>query len=72
MSHAMAPGANVDLYIANNALSQMDAVAKVVKDDKVNTLSQSYTFPEWISTLCPRRCTCSTSFSPTSIISSAP
>jgi subtilase family serine protease len=52
-SHAMAPGANVDLYIANNALTQMDAIAAVVKDNKVNTLSQSYTFPEWIFNYLP-------------------
>ena len=48
VSHAMAPAANVDLYIANNALSQADAIAAVVSDNKVNTLSQSYTFPEWV------------------------
>ncbi|MDV3244470.1 MAG: hypothetical protein LYZ66_04760 [Nitrososphaerales archaeon] len=48
VSHAMAPGASVVLYVANNALSQADVIAKVVKDNKVNTLSQSYTFPEWL------------------------
>ncbi len=48
VSHAMAPAANVDLYIANNALTQADAIAAVVSDNKVNTLSQSYTFPEWV------------------------
>jgi subtilase family serine protease len=47
MSHAMAPGAAVDLYVASNALSLSDVVSKIVKDDKVNTLSQSFTIPEW-------------------------
>ncbi len=46
-SHAMAPGAAVDLYVANGALSLADALAKIVDDNKINTLSQSFTIPEW-------------------------
>ncbi|HYB45495.1 MAG TPA: protease pro-enzyme activation domain-containing protein, partial [Nitrososphaerales archaeon] len=53
VSHAMAPGANVDLYIANNALTVADAIAAVVQDNKVNTLSQSWTLPEWIFSFLP-------------------
>ena len=53
LSHAMAPAANVDLYIANNALTQADVIAQVVKDNKVNTLSQSYTFAEWFFNYLP-------------------
>jgi len=47
-AHAMAPGATVDLYVANGALSLADAVSKIVKDGKVNSLSQSFTIPEWV------------------------
>lgn len=48
ISHAMAPGAKVDLYVGNGAISIADAISKVVKDHKVNTLSQSWTNPEWL------------------------
>jgi subtilase family serine protease len=46
-SHAMAPGASVDLYVANGALSLTDAISTVVQDGLVTTLSQSFGTPEW-------------------------
>jgi subtilase family serine protease len=42
VSHAMAPKADEIMYIANNALTFSDVIASVVQDDKVNTLSQSF------------------------------
>ncbi|HME18699.1 MAG TPA: protease pro-enzyme activation domain-containing protein, partial [Nitrososphaerales archaeon] len=48
MSHAMAPGAAVDLYVGNGASTLSDAISKIVKDDKVNTLSQSFTDQDWV------------------------
>ena len=47
MSHAMAPGATIDLYVASGASTLSDAISKIVKDDKVNTLSQSFSEPDW-------------------------
>lgn len=47
VSHAMAPGAKVDLYVGNGALTISDAISKIVEDNKVNTLSQSFTVAEW-------------------------
>jgi len=46
-SHAMAPGAAIDLYIANGALPLSVPLAKIVQDDKVTTLSQSFGNYEW-------------------------
>jgi subtilase family serine protease len=46
-SHAMAPGAVIDLYVANGALPLSVPLAKIVQDDKVTTLSQSFGNPEW-------------------------
>jgi subtilase family serine protease len=47
VSHAMAPHATIDLYVGNGAISIADAISKIVSDNKVNTLSQSFTIPEW-------------------------
>jgi subtilase family serine protease len=47
MSHAMAPGAAVQLYAANGALTLADALAVIVQNDTVTTLSQSFGIPEW-------------------------
>lgn len=44
--HTMAPGATIDLYIANGALPLAAAIAAVVAQDKVDDLSQSFGFPE--------------------------
>ena len=46
-SHAMAPGATIDLYAANGALPLSAVLAKIVQDDKVTTLSQSFGIYEW-------------------------
>jgi subtilase family serine protease len=46
-SHAMAPGAAVQLYVANGAYTLADALAVIVGDDTVTTLSQSFGTPEW-------------------------
>jgi len=46
-SHAMAPGASIDLYVANGALPLAVPLAKIVQDDAVTTLSQSFGTPEW-------------------------
>lgn len=46
-SHAMAPGAAIDLYVANGAVPLSAALAKIVQDDKVTTLSQSFGTFEW-------------------------
>jgi subtilase family serine protease len=45
-AHAMAPGATIDLYIANGALPLSAAIAAIVAQDKVGDLSQSFGFPE--------------------------
>ena len=42
----MAPGATIDLYIANGALPLSTAIAAVVAQDKVGDLSQSFGLPE--------------------------
>jgi subtilase family serine protease len=47
VSHAMAPGAAIDLYVANGALPLSVPLAKIVQDDKVTTLSQSFGNYEW-------------------------
>ena len=47
MSHTMAPGAAIDLYVASGASTLSDVISKIVKDDKVNTLSQSFTNADW-------------------------
>jgi subtilase family serine protease len=46
-SHAMAPGASIDLYVANGALPFSVPLAKIVQDDSVTTLSQSFGNYEW-------------------------
>ena len=46
-SHAMAPGASIDLYVANGALPLSVPLAKIVQDDSVTTLSQSFGDYEW-------------------------
>ena len=46
-AHAMAPGATIDLYIADGALPLSALVAQIVSDDNVTTLSQSFSTPEW-------------------------
>ncbi|HXW95365.1 MAG TPA: hypothetical protein VEJ19_06650, partial [Nitrososphaerales archaeon] len=46
-SHAMAPGATIDLYAANGALPLSAVLAKIVQDDRVTTLSQSFGLYEW-------------------------
>lgn len=51
VSHAMAPGAAIDLYVANGALPMSVPLAKIVEDDKVTTLSQSFGTPEWYYSL---------------------
>ncbi len=51
VSHAMAPGAAIDLYVANGALPLAAALAKIVQDDRVTTLSQSFGTPEWYYSL---------------------
>jgi len=45
--HAMAPGAAIDLYIANAALPFSAIIAAIVQQDKVNDLSQSFGFSEY-------------------------
>jgi len=47
-SHAMAPGASLDVYVANGALPLSVPLAKIVQDDNVTTLSQSFGYPEWL------------------------
>ena len=46
-SHAMAPGAGIDLYVANGALPLSVPLAKIVQDDSVTTLSESFGTYEW-------------------------
>ena len=46
-SHAMAPGAAIDMYVANGALPLAVPLAKIVQDDGVTTLSQSFGYYEW-------------------------
>ncbi|HUI23075.1 MAG TPA: protease pro-enzyme activation domain-containing protein [Nitrososphaerales archaeon] len=46
-SHAMAPGASIELYVANGALPLSVPLAKIVQDDSVTTLSQSFGDYEW-------------------------
>jgi subtilase family serine protease len=50
-SHAMAPGATIDLYAANGALPLSAILAQIVQDDKVTTLSQSFGVYEWYYSL---------------------
>jgi subtilase family serine protease len=50
-SHAMAPAANIRMYVANGALSLSSALAKIVQDDSVTVLSQSFGNPEWLYSL---------------------
>ena len=50
-SHAMAPGAAIDLYVANGALPLSVPLAKIVQDDRVTSLSQSFGIFEWYYSL---------------------
>jgi len=50
-SHSMAPGADVNLYIADGALSLQSAIAAIVQDDVATSLTQSFGFPEWYYSL---------------------
>ncbi len=45
-SHTMAPGANINLYIANLNLNLAPVIAFIDQMDNVNTLSQSFSIPE--------------------------
>lgn len=45
-SHTMAPGATIDLYIANGNLPLAAPISTIVGDDAVNSLSQSFSIPE--------------------------
>ncbi|MDP7982530.1 MAG: S8 family serine peptidase, partial [Conexivisphaerales archaeon] len=46
LAHAMAPGANLTLYVANGALPLGSIIAYVVQQDSVGVLSQSFSIPE--------------------------
>ena len=46
ISHAMAPGANMTLYVANGALPLGSIIAYIVQQDSVDVLSQSFSIPE--------------------------
>ncbi|EQB70290.1 MAG: hypothetical protein AMDU4_FER2C00247G0005 [Ferroplasma sp. Type II] len=45
-SHTMAPGANITLYIGNLNCALAPLIATIDSQDKVNTLSQSFSIPE--------------------------
>lgn len=48
VSHAMAPGANITLFIANGDLSMVQAIAAIdAYSPQVNDLSQSFSISEW-------------------------
>ncbi|MUM65680.1 S8 family serine peptidase [Acidianus infernus] len=51
VAHAMAPKANITLYIANGALSLPAVIACIVNQDIVDDLSQSFGIPESIFSL---------------------
>lgn len=53
VSHAMAPGASVYLYVGNGAISLVDAISTIVSLDQVNSVSQSFTYPEWLFSYLP-------------------
>ena len=46
VAHAIAPKANIILYVANPDLPLPYILAKIVQEDKVNVLSQSWGIPE--------------------------
>jgi len=46
IAHTMAPKANETLYIANGNLPLSAAISYIVSQDKVDTLSQSFSIPE--------------------------
>lgn len=46
VSHAMAPKASIILYVANPNLPLPAVLAKIVQEDKINVLSQSWGIPE--------------------------
>lgn len=46
VAHAIAPGANIILYVANPNVPLPYILAKIVQEDKVNVLSQSWGIPE--------------------------
>lgn len=45
-SHAMSPLSNITLYVANGDLSLAEPIAFIDMQDSVNSLSQSFSFPE--------------------------
>ncbi|MCG3110020.1 hypothetical protein L3N51_02317 [Metallosphaera sp. J1] len=45
-AHAMAPGASIVLYVANPNLPLSSVIAKIVSQDRVDTLSQSFSIPD--------------------------
>lgn len=45
-SHAMAPGANITLYVASDSLPLPAIIAYIVSQDTVDVLSQSFSIPE--------------------------
>lgn len=45
-SHTMAPGANITLYIANGCCDLASAIAYIDSQDKVSSLSQSFSSPD--------------------------
>ncbi len=47
VSHAMAPGASIELYVANGALPLAVPLASIVEGDNVTTLAQSFGDFEW-------------------------
>ncbi|WP_291765587.1 protease pro-enzyme activation domain-containing protein [Caldivirga sp. UBA161] len=47
-AHAIAPKANITLYVANPALPLAAVIAYIVDQDNVNVVSQSFGFPESI------------------------
>ncbi|MDG6931740.1 MAG: peptidase S53 [Nitrososphaerota archaeon] len=46
LAHAMAPEANITLYVANGALPIGAVIAQIVQQNEVNDLSQSFSIPE--------------------------
>ncbi len=49
ISHAMAPGASINMYVTTGALPFVADIASIVSDDSVTTLSMSFSIgPEWL------------------------
>ncbi len=52
MAHAMAPNADINMYVATGALPFAADIATIVDDDSVTTLSMSFSIgPEWLYSL---------------------